>query len=82
MIEFEWLWMFLVLPLPLIVRYLMRPETGTGDAALRTPFYADFEDLSAPQAGRFNSIWALLLAILAWMLLVCAAARPQWEMQR
>lgn len=78
MIRFEWIWAFLVLPLPLVIRYLMSPARTQRDAALRTPFIEDFEDISAMGQSRGQSWWALVLAVLAWVLLVTAASRPQW----
>jgi len=77
-IQFEWMWVFLFLPLPLIVHVMASPIRGERDAALRTPFMEDFDDITGVRSEGFNSWWALLLATLAWMCLVTAAARPQW----
>lgn len=78
MIQFEWLWVFLVLPSPLIVHLLMPPVSGERDAALKTPFMEDFDGVSGARSERFNSWWALAMAVMAWLFLVTAAARPQW----
>lgn len=78
MIQFEWLWVFLALPLPLIVRLLTPPARGERDAALRTPFMEDFDAATGTRSEGFRSWWALALAVIAWLLLVTAAARPQW----
>ena len=78
MIQFEWVWVFLALPLPLLVRYLTPPAQSDRDAALRVPFIEDFENIGATGSIRFGSRTALALALLAWALLVTAAARPQW----
>jgi Ca-activated chloride channel family protein len=78
MIRFQWLWVFLLLPLPLLVRYLMPPETGDREAALRAPFMGDFMDIAGSRPVRFNSVWSVLVAAMVWLLLVTAAARPQW----
>jgi len=77
-IRFQWVWVFLVLPLPLLTRYLLSPETGDRDAALRTPFMEDFADLADARPAQLNSRWSVLVAAMAWLLLVTAAARPQW----
>ena len=78
MIQFEWVWVFLALPLPLLVRYLTPPAQSDRDAALRVPFIEDFENIGESGSIRFGSRMALALALLAWALLVIAAARPQW----
>ncbi len=79
MFDFAWPWMFAVLPLPwLIWRFL--PAASQQQAALRVPFLRDFEALqgqSIRAVGRSGLF--LLVAVLAWVLLVTAAARPQWQ---
>ncbi|WP_419596787.1 vWA domain-containing protein [Thiolapillus sp.] len=79
MLEFAWPWVFLALPLPWLVRRFL-PPVRQQQAALRVPFLEDFEALQGKNAragGR--SLLALSLGILAWLLLVTAAARPQWQ---
>lgn len=78
MIEFVWPWVFALLPLPLAV-YFLAPRAGKRDAALYVPFFRSLArlDSRAPQASARNGLLALL-AILAWLLLVVAAARPQF----
>jgi Ca-activated chloride channel family protein len=76
-LEFAWPWLFAVLPLPLLVAWLMPQASGMPGTALRVPFYAALSSVSTggqspPSRGR------LLLAALAWVLLVFAAARPQF----
>ncbi len=79
MLEFHWPWLFLALPLPLLVRWLL-PPAGQQQAALRVPFLEDFEHLGAGRGAHARgSRWQLALATLAWLLLVTAAARPQWQ---
>lgn len=78
MINFEWLWVFLLLPLPLLFRYILAPATIVENAALRVPFIEDFESLGYDEHQTSAKRWPLLLATLAWILLVIAAARPQW----
>ncbi len=80
MLRFEWSWAFYLLPLPLLVRYLTPRSRARQEAALRVPELTDFDAIGSRSAGRGRSRrWPLLLATLAWLLLVIAAARPQWH---
>jgi len=78
-IEFEWLWMFYLTPLPLLL-YLLLPVADTArEAALRVPDLDAFALDDNVQTGRVvQRRWLLVPALLAWLLLVCAAARPVW----
>jgi len=76
-IEFAALWVFLILPLPLSVRLILPPAADTSNASLRIPFYRKI------QAGivsykKPRSLHRLILAIIIWILLITAAARPQF----
>jgi Ca-activated chloride channel homolog len=80
MIQFEWFWAFAFLPLPWIVRAIVPPASQGQGAALKVPFYAVFAHLTQPHAlgtGKRRH-WHHLLATVIWLLLVSAAARPQW----
>ncbi len=72
-----WPWMLVALPLPLLVRYLTPPVIGTQDAGLKVPSLKSFAVLSdrAEVEQLFN--WRFWLSVIAWMLLVLAAARPE-----
>jgi Ca-activated chloride channel family protein len=78
-IEWLWPWAFALLPAPLLARWLL-PAANTQDAALRAPFFSQWQNLSEGQgkttAGS-NLINTLLLTLL-WLALVIACARPQW----
>jgi len=74
-IEFAWPWLFAALPLPLLALLLPRAPDTT-PATLRFPFYAALQN-NLQMHRRQRSRLRLLLAILAWLLLVLAAARPQ-----
>jgi Ca-activated chloride channel family protein len=75
-IEFAWPWAFAVLPLPLLAALLLPRAPEAHAAAVRLPFYAALHaTVGASRTGRSRP--RLLLAILAWLLLVAAAARPQ-----
>ncbi len=72
MIELAWPQMLAALPLPLLARWL---PPHRGGAALRVPFAADLAPAASSAAARRG---ALVLPWLIWLLLVVAAARPQW----
>jgi Ca-activated chloride channel family protein len=74
-VQLAHLWALAALPLPLVVWYLL-PRAAPGGGALRVPFFAGLMQGRA-DAGR-RSRWPLTLGVLAWLLLVLAAARPQW----
>ena len=76
MIALEWPWVLVALPLPLLARWVPPARVGIG-AALRFPLRVGLE-AECLVAPRRVSRWRLLVASLAWMLLVLAAARPQW----
>lgn len=76
--QFAWPWLFLALPLPWIWWAVLRPA-ARNEPALRAPFFATLHNMattiSAPaprRLGRQVFGWTI------WLLLVCAAARPQW----
>lgn len=77
MIHFEWPWLLLVLPLPLLVRWLFPARMTVEQAALKVPFLDDFSGAET-QSVTQNKRWPLLLASIAWILLVIASTRPQW----
>ncbi|MFQ5470298.1 MAG: VWA domain-containing protein [Gammaproteobacteria bacterium] len=78
MIHFEWPWLFIVLPLPLVVRLVLPPLPAQRDAALRVPFIDDFRHASSASHQFKAKRWPLLIALIAWISLVTASARPQW----
>lgn len=77
MIHLEWLWLLAVLPLPLVFRWLLPAQVPVEQAALKVPFLEDFAGSQPAKAGQHRQ-WPLVLAALSWLLLVIAAARPQW----
>lgn len=80
MIDFAWPWVFTALPLPWLVRRVLPPLQTTRQAVLRVPFLDELAEL--PKSSRtFSTPYdpsRLWLAIMAWVLLVVAAARPLW----
>lgn len=77
MFQFEWWWAFALLPLPLLLRMIL-PAVHAQEAALRVPFVKDFTGAHTHKANIRSGGITLWLAILAWLLFVIAAARPQW----
>lgn len=77
MLQLAWPWVLASAALPLLVAWLVPATSGNTEAALRVPFFLRIAEWS--DEGRVHSHrWRLLLACIAWMLLVLAAARPQW----
>lgn len=70
-----WPWALALLPLPLLLRRWLRPAPDAGMRALRVPW---FGLISAASAGWMKKPLLAAVASLAWLLLVAAAARPQW----
>ncbi|MEJ2347294.1 MAG: VWA domain-containing protein [Gammaproteobacteria bacterium] len=79
MIHFQWPWMLVLALLPLLPRYLLRPAPAVEEAALRVP---TLEPFALGGDGRRGAVrgrrWLLWPALVAWLLLVSAAARPVW----
>ncbi len=79
MIHFEWPWIFFAAPLPLLLRLFLPPANAVREAALRVPSLKAFAlDTGAQPDKSMQRRWLLLPALLAWLMLVCAAARPMW----
>ena len=70
-----WAWLMLLLPLPWLVRRWLRAAQGAGMQALRVPWFAMMQDSVA--AWMKKPVIATLAAAI-WLLLMLAAARPQW----
>ncbi|MEQ8262805.1 VWA domain-containing protein [Pseudohaliea sp.] len=81
MLELAQPWALLCLPLPLLVLLLVPPKRNRV-AALRIPFFEQVVRVAGATAGEGSVIlrrnrWQLLLAVLCWLLLVLALARPE-----
>jgi Ca-activated chloride channel family protein len=78
MFQIEWPWALLLIPLPLLVYYAFPAGTPQQQAALRVPAIEDFRlgvmSTHEVKPGR----WRQWISLLAWLLLVFAASRPQW----
>lgn len=78
MLEFTWPWAFLVLPFPWLIRKFVPAARIEQSAALKVPFFYEF-DTPRSGIGRVRiKRWNFVLALLIWILLVVASARPQW----
>ncbi|BFT30929.1 VWA domain-containing protein [Alteromonas sp. D210916BOD_24] len=76
MLEFAWWWVFFILPLPFLVRLLSPKTTTSPMVALRVPALRPGE--AAGEQRTASAKLPLILSSLIWILLVVAAARPQW----
>ena len=72
-----WPWMLLPLPLPFLVRYLMPAVVGTQDAGLKVPSFKIFAVLKDRSEVEQLLNWRFWLSMIAWVLLVLAAAKPE-----
>ena len=79
MFQLAWPWIFLLLPLPWLSRRLLPDAVTTAAGALYVPFTQALDSPAQPSHGRpaANRLiyWG---AWLCWLLLLAAAARPQW----
>jgi Ca-activated chloride channel family protein len=72
-----WPWILLALPLPLILRYFLPEAKGLSEAGLRVPSIDSFSTLKDRSGTEQLFNWRFWIAVIAWMLLVLAAARPE-----
>ncbi len=72
-----WPWMLLALPLPVLVRAILSPVTETHEAGLKVPSFEAFAVLTNRSRSEELLNWRVWIAIIAWCLLVLAAARPE-----
>lgn len=77
MIQFALSWAFLALPLPWLVRRLAPPAPVDSGRALALPFLHELPPSATAAASGIDRP-RRVLAWLAWLLLVAAAAQPQW----
>lgn len=76
MLELAWPWWLAAWPLPFLAAWLLPREHDAPGAALRLPHAGVALPETASHAGAPRA--RRLLALVAWTLLVLAAARPQW----
>lgn len=79
MLNFQWPWLFTLLPLPLLIWLLWRPLQTQQFVAITVPFYQRLKESNIEHHQQSPATWLCRLAMIAcWILLVLAAARPQW----
>jgi len=72
-----WPWALVALPLPLLVRRLLPEARGLSEAGLKVPSLSGFATLRDRSEAEKLLNWRTWIAVLAWLLLVLAAARPE-----
>ncbi len=72
-----WPWALLALPLPWLARRLLPEAHDLSEAGLRVPSLSGFETLRDRSDAEKMLDWRFWVALLAWCLLVLAAARPE-----
>jgi Ca-activated chloride channel family protein len=77
MLSLAWPWVLLALPLPFIVRALLPEANQLQEAGLRVPSFAGFNVLADRSRSEQLLNWRIWVAMIAWVLLVIAAARPE-----
>ncbi|MDZ3990660.1 hypothetical protein PspTeo4_03056 [Pseudomonas sp. Teo4] len=78
MFELAWPWVFALLPLPWLARLLL-PAADSGEPVLKVGFLDELEGLAGRRARLNLPTWRQQAPyVLIWLLLLCAAARPQW----
>ncbi len=76
--QFEWLWLFAFLPLPLLIYWFVPPAKKAIPQSIKMPLYASLHNRMATSSASIKrQPWRFWLAVLVWLLLVTAAARPQ-----
>ncbi len=78
MYSLAWPWVLAVLPLPFLVRRFVAEAGAVQEAGLRVPGFGGFSMLQDRAAAEQLLNWRFWAAALAWVLLVVAAARPEY----
>ena len=81
MMSLVWPWLLALGPLPWLIRRWASPAPKQATAALRVPHFRDMvhlqSDRSVNNLQSRSSMW-FWFSIVMWLLLLLAAARPQW----
>lgn len=70
-----WPWLLLSAPLPWLLRKLLPAAASNDLQSLKVPWYTA---VAGVQAEWLRRPWLAIAASLVWLLLLTAAARPQW----
>ena len=76
-LTFAWPLVLLLLPLPMLSLRLLPRAASDPSAALRVPFLPLLNEAGLFRTGSRPARWRRVVAIVAWVALVIAAARPQ-----
>jgi len=77
-VQFVWPLIFLITPLPLLFYGFLPRAKGSTPQTIRMPLYVNLQtQLSGSNNNTATPRWRIWLAIIIWLLLVTAAARPQ-----
>jgi Ca-activated chloride channel family protein len=80
MFEFAWPWLWLLAPLPILVRLYAPATSAPQSNALNVPFIEQMEravGAESTSVGKPHRA-GFILALIIWLLLLGAAAKPQW----
>ena len=77
MLQLEWPSVLLALPLPYLIRRFSPVLARARGLVLKVPVLMDYEPLTGSARGHGRNLAPLLVAASAWLLLICAATRPQ-----
>ena len=72
-----WPWALLALPLPILINRFLPETSSLQDAGLKVPSFGGFAVLADRSHAEQLLSWKMWLAVIAWILLVVAAARPE-----
>ena len=72
-----WPWVLLALPLPILINRFLPETSSLQDAGLKVPSFGSFAVLADRSHAEQLLSWKMWLAVIAWVLLVLAAARPE-----
>ncbi len=72
-----WPWVLVALPLPLLVNRFLPESSSLQDAGLKVPNFGSFAVLADRSRAEQLLSWKMWLAVIAWILLLIAAARPE-----
>ena len=76
MLEFQWINVFYLALLPLLV-WLLPPVKQASITTVKVPFFTSFWKSLASITNQ-TKWWLKLLAVVAWLFLIVAAAKPVW----
>lgn len=79
MLTLVWYGFLFALPGPWLIRRFLPPAPAAPGSALRTPFLSELGGYGAARTGSEAPRSINALPLLAWLLLVIAAARPVWQ---